>query len=83
MRFPARWILAVAGIGLATSSLARAQDVVVDEETGEVVREVDADGTETDVVRDEQGRIVAERRSDGTVVRYWYDSNGKRHVVDR
>lgn len=83
MRFRARWILAVACIGLAAAPLARAQEVVVDDETGAVVREVGADGTESDVVRDEQGRIVAERKPDGTVVRYWYDSDGQQHVVDR
>jgi uncharacterized protein RhaS with RHS repeats len=76
-----RWIAFMACIGMASASLADGEQEVVDEQTGEVIRETAEDGTGSDFLLDEQGRVISERRPDGTVVRYWYDAEGTQHVV--
>ena len=82
MRLMKRWSVLAACLAMTTASAGTAQQEVVEEEGDEVVREVSDDGAEGDRLLDEEGRVIAERQPDGTVVRYVYDADGVRHVVD-
>jgi YD repeat-containing protein len=82
MRLTKRWSVFLACLSVALPAVATAQQEAVDEQGGEITREVADDGAESDVLLDEEGRVIAERQPDGTIVRYLYDGDGVRHVVE-
>ncbi len=82
MRLMKRWSVTLTCLPLTLASVGTAQEQVIEEEHDQVTRVSIEPGPADDQLLDEEGRVIAERHPDGTVVRYFYDSEGVRHVEE-
>lgn len=75
-------LVAMVCLAMTLASAASAQQRVEDEASDAAAREVAGEDAEGEQILDEEGRVIAERLPDGSTVRYLYDAEGVRYVVD-
>ena len=74
------WVSFLAAFCILHSSVALGYETL-EETSGVVTREINADGSTQKIALDEMDRPIAVKEADGTITRYWYSEDGDQHVV--